>query len=134
MTGYDGFSLHAPHHMHRMAETEGRRPHAHPPIYRLRRDALAKTASESILAIVRERRILFTGFVFKHVWGKSVCHTQHLYMWQQREEGAWVMFGELVGGVRAILALRGAREGLDGAPRLKKEDMYIIQNENTLQL
>ena len=34
-------------------------------------DALAKTASESVEAIVRKRRIAFAGFV---AWGRSVCH------------------------------------------------------------
>ena len=35
-------------------------------------DALAQTDSEGVEAIVRRRRILFSGFV--HVWGRSVCH------------------------------------------------------------
>ena len=47
-------------------------------------DALAKTASESIGAIVRKRRILFAGFV-------AIMGEERL---PQR-----VMFGEFVGGM-----------------------------------
>ena len=45
-------------------------------------DALAKTASESIEAIVRKRRILFAGFVAR----------------RGEERLPQVIFGELVGG------------------------------------
>ena len=70
-----------------MAETEARRPH---PIVRddhtlSYADALSRTASESIEAIVLKRRILFAGFVAR--------------MGEQRLPQR-VMFGELV-GVRA---------------------------------
>ena len=71
-----GSLLHAPP-MPRMAETEVRRPH------RSYADALAKTASEMIEAIVRKRRILFAGIVAR-------MGEEHL---PQR-----VMFGELDGG------------------------------------
>ena len=46
-------------------------------------DALAKTASESIEAIVRKRRILFAGFVARM---------------EEERLPQRVMFGELVGG------------------------------------
>ena len=66
--------------MPRIAETEARRPH---PNSIVRRDALAKTASESMEAIVRKRGILFAGSVAR--MGEELL--------PQR-----VMFGELVGG------------------------------------
>ena len=63
--------------MPRMVETEARRPHLSCA------DALAKTASEFIEAIVRKRRILFAGFVVR--------------MGEERLLQR-VMFGKLVGG------------------------------------
>ena len=67
-------------------------------------DALAKTVSESIEAIVRKRRILFAGFVTR-----------------MREERLpqWVMFGELVGGK----GYSGGQEK-DLVAHLK-EDIYV---------
>ena len=73
MTGCDGLAPPMP----RMAE---RKRDDHTLSYA---DTLAKTAFESIEAIVRKRRILFAGFVART---REVCLPQR------------VMFGELVGG------------------------------------
>ena len=67
-------------------------------------DALAKTASESLEAIVRKRRILFAGFVAR--------------MGEERLP-LGVMFGELVGST----GYRGGQEK-DWVTHLKK-DIYV---------
>ena len=57
MTGYDGFTTSCS-----SDALDGRNGSATTTLYR-RADALAKTASESMRAIMRKRRILFAGFV-----------------------------------------------------------------------
>ena len=75
MTGYDGFATPCS-----SDASDGGRKRDHTLLYA---DALAKTASESIEAIVRKPRILFAGFVAR--------------MGEERLPQR-VMFGELVGG------------------------------------
>ena len=58
MTGYDGFTTPCS-----FAASDGGNGSATTTHTLLYADALAKTASESIEAIVRKRRILFAGFV-----------------------------------------------------------------------
>ena len=60
-------------------------------------DALAKTASESIDAIVRKRRIYFV----KKIQGRQPLFAGFVARMGEERLPQRVMFGELVGGIRA---------------------------------